>query len=109
METSFVYALSALGGLVSGGVVGLAFGVLQRAAHDRYELRQQRGKFDSGWIVAPGSFTRVAFLMIALVLVQVCLPVLFLDNVRWFVSAGVVLGYGWTLFQQVRRRKLRQV
>jgi uncharacterized BrkB/YihY/UPF0761 family membrane protein len=104
METSFICALSALGGLVAGGVVGLAFGVLQRVAHDRYELRQQQGKLNSGWVVVPGSFTRVAFLMIALVLVQVCLPVLFLGNVRWFVSAGVVLGYGWTLFQHIRRR-----
>lgn len=99
-----MYALSALGGLVAGGVIGFAFGVLQRAAHDRHELRQQQGKLNSGWVVVPGSFTRVAFLMIALVLAQVCLPVLFLDNVRWFVSAGVVLGYGWTLFQHIRRR-----
>jgi hypothetical protein len=92
--------------LVAGGIVGVAFGAIQSAAQLKYELRKREGKSTGGWIVVPGSFTRVAFLMIALILVQVCLPVLFLDNVRWFVSAGVVLGSGWTLFQQVHRQKL---
>jgi MFS family permease len=110
MEISFTYyALSALGGLVAGGIVGVAFGVIQSAAQRKYELRQRRGKSTSGWLVMPGSFTRVAFLMIALVIVQVLLPSLFLSNIQWLVSAGVVLGYGWILFQQVHRHKPHQV
>lgn len=110
METSFTYyVLLALGGLVAGGIVGVAFGAIQLAAQRKYELRQRKGKSTSGWIVVPGSFTRVAFLMIALVIVQVFLPSFFLNNMQWMVSAGVILGYGWILFQQVRRQKLHQV
>jgi uncharacterized BrkB/YihY/UPF0761 family membrane protein len=110
MEISFTYfALLALGGLVAGGIVGVAFGVIQLAAQRKYELRQRRGKSTSGWIVVPGSFTRVAFLMIALVIVQVFLPSFFLNNMQWMVSAGVILGYGWILFQQVHRQKPHQV
>jgi uncharacterized BrkB/YihY/UPF0761 family membrane protein len=110
VETSFTYyALSALGGLIAGGIVGVAFGVIQLAAQRKYELHQRKGKPTSGWVVVPGSFTRVAFLMMALIIVQVFLPSFFLSNMQWMVSAGVVLGYGWILFQQVRRQKLHQL
>jgi uncharacterized BrkB/YihY/UPF0761 family membrane protein len=110
VETSFIYyALFALGGLAAGAIVGVAFGAIQFAAQRKYDLRQRKGQSTSGWIVVPGSFTRVAFLMIALVIIQVCLPSFFLDNIKWMVSVGVVLGYGWTLLQQIRSRKAHQV
>jgi hypothetical protein len=35
-------------------------------------------------------------------------PLLFRDGTQWWVSGGVVAGYGWTLFQQLQRlRKAR--
>jgi hypothetical protein len=110
METSFIYyTLFALGGLAAGAIVGFAFGAIQFAAQRKYELRLRRGRSTGGWVAVPGSFTRVAFLMIALVIVQVCLPSFFLDNMKWMVSVGVVLGYGWTLLQQIRSRKAHQL
>jgi uncharacterized BrkB/YihY/UPF0761 family membrane protein len=110
MEISFIYyALLALGGLAAGAIVGVAFGAIQLAAQRKYELRLRKGQSTGGWVVVPGSFTRVAFLMLALVIVQVCLPSLFLDNMKWMVSVGVVVGYGWTLLQQIRSRKAHQL
>jgi uncharacterized BrkB/YihY/UPF0761 family membrane protein len=110
MEASLsYYALLALGGLAAGAIVGVAFGAIQFAAQRKYELRQRKGQSTGGWIVVPGSFTRVAFLMLALVIVQLCLPSLFLDNMKWMVSVGVVVGYGWTLLQQIRIRKVPHV
>jgi hypothetical protein len=47
--------------------------------------------------------------MIALVIVQVCLPAFFMDNMKWMVSVGVAVGYGWTLLRQIRSRKARQL
>ena len=48
----------------------------------------------------PGSFRRVACLMLALALVQIICPMLFVDRTQWWVSGGVAAGYGWRLWQQ---------
>lgn len=91
-------------GLLVGGLIGVAFGILQHAASLRNEKRQNKGGLKSGWAIMPGSMRRVAFLMIALILVQVGMPILFDGNTQWLVSAGVVLGYGFMLYLQFRRR-----
>jgi positive regulator of sigma E activity len=52
----------------------------------------------------PRSGARVAYLLLALALVQIICPLLFSDGVQWTVSAGVGLGYGWTLFRTLRQR-----
>jgi len=50
---------------------------------------------------------RVAYLLVALVLVQIVCPLLFIDGSQWWVSGGVVVGYGALLFRQLRQaRKL---
>jgi hypothetical protein len=91
-------------GFIVGGLIGLAFGAVQQAAKRRNEKRQDAGKFTNAWFAMPGSMTRVAFLMIALVLVQIGCPLLFEENIQWLVSAGVVLGYGSLLFKEFRTR-----
>jgi hypothetical protein len=91
-------------GLVVGGFIGVAFGAIQNFALRRNEKRQENGNFKSGWVVMPGSMTRVAFLMIALALVQVGMPMLFTSESQWLVSAGVVLGYGGMLYAEFRRK-----
>jgi len=53
----------------------------------------------------PGSGLRGAFLLIALVIIQVICPLLFAQGVQWWVSGGLAAGYGWSLFQQLRRRR----
>jgi len=47
----------------------------------------------------------VAYLLIALVIVQLICPLLFVDGSQWWVSGGVVLGYGFVLFRQSRQRQ----
>jgi|WetSurMetagenome_2_1015567.scaffolds.fasta_scaffold21332_4 hypothetical protein len=91
-------------GFIVGGLIGLAFGAIQNFALRRNEKRQQEGQLRSGWMAMPGSMSRVAFLMIALVLVQIGMPMLFDGVSQWMVSAGVVLGYGWMLFVEYRRK-----
>ena len=95
------------GAAIVGAVIGLGFGTVQNAALRRHERRQSAGKLNSGWSLMPGSFTRVAILMIALAVVQVVCPMLFSPGSAspWFVSGGLVLGYGWTLFAQLRHRR----
>ncbi len=96
--------LLTIAGFIVGGLIGLAFGAIQNFALHRNEKRQKEGQLKSGWMAMPGSMTRVAFLMIALVLVQIGMPMLFDGNLQWAVSAGVVVGYGILFYQQLRKR-----
>jgi hypothetical protein len=93
--------------LIAGGMIGYTFGLIQAAAARRYERLQLQGKFTSGWNATPGSFRRVAYLLVALALVQFLFPMFFAPggSSRWCVSAGVVAGYGWTLYKQLRQRR----
>ena len=104
MDYSNVTVLLPILGLCVGGLIGLAFGVIQREAKRRNEKRQEYGKFSSAWRIVPGSMTRVALFMAVLVLIQIGLPVIFDGNIQWIVSAGVVLGYGWMLFREYRHQ-----
>jgi hypothetical protein len=92
--------------LVAGGMIGYAFGAIQASATRRHERLQFEGKFKSGWSATPGSFRRVAYLLVALALVQFLFPMFFAPGSvsQWCVSAGVVGGYGWTLYKQMRVR-----
>jgi len=90
--------------LVGGALIGYAFGLLQTAARRRHEQKERDGKLGSGWSLMPGAGGRVAYFLIALVAVQIVCPLLFADGTQWFVSGGVVAGYGWTLYRELRRR-----
>jgi hypothetical protein len=92
--------------LAAGTMIGYTFGVIQVSAALRYERLQLQGKFTSGWAATPGSFRRVAFLLAALALVQFLFPVFFVAGgaSQWCVSGGVVGGYGWMLYRQMRKR-----
>ena len=96
--------LMAAAGLMAGLTIGFAFGKVQEAAYKRNMERQQLGRLQSGWSVMPGSFTRVAMLLLALALVQMVCPLLFVRNTEWWVSGGLVCGYGWMLYRQMRQR-----
>ena len=91
--------------LVAGGVIGLSFGMIQDLALRRHQRREQSGDLKSGWAVMPGSMKRVAYLLVALVLVQIVCPLLFIDGSQWWVSGGVVVGYGALLFRQLRQAR----
>jgi hypothetical protein len=95
--------------LIAGGAIGWGFGRVQAAARQRHEEKQREGSFHNGWSLMPGSGARVALLLLALVLVQVICPLFFRDSVKWWLSGGVTLGYGWHLARQLMqlRRGLR--
>lgn len=91
--------------VLAGGTIGLGFGALQNAALRRNEERERTGKLKNGWSLMPGSGARVAYLVITLVVVQVVCPILFNDGTQWWVSGGLLAGYGWHLAQNLRRRR----
>jgi amino acid transporter len=91
-------------GLGAGALIGYAFGLLQNAALRRNEKRAQSGELKNGWSLMPGSGARIAYLLIALLLVQIICPLIFVGGTQWVVSGGLILGYGWMLFIQLRLR-----
>ena len=109
METHLIDILRSLLGLILGGTIGLGFGLIQAAAHRRHEKLQSSGEFKSGWAVMPGSMRRVAYLVVALALVQIISPALFAGGSQWWVSAGVAGGYGGLLFWQLLQRRMSTV
>jgi uncharacterized membrane protein len=90
--------------LAAGAAIGWAFGFVQQAAQMRNQKKQQEGTLNNGWAVMPGSMRRVAYLLVALALVQFTCPILFNNGCQWWVSGGVVAGYGWMLYKNLRLR-----
>jgi len=105
MESILLNILRISLALIAGLFIGYAFGLIQNAARLRHEKRQLEGKFKNGWSIIPGSGARVAYLLIALLLVQLICPLLFVEGTQWMVSGGVAAGYGWVLLQQLLRRR----
>lgn len=104
MNTFLTNSIFFLSALSTGSGVGFLFGALQNAAFKRNKKLNKTGKLKSELNLMSGSFSRVATLLILLVLLQLILPFLFEGNSQWIVSAGVVLGYGWTLLKQLNNR-----
>ena len=96
--------LRCLVALSAGGMIGVSFGLIQDAANRRYQRLQATGKFNTGWAVMPSSMRRVAYLLMALALVQLVCPLLFTGTAQWWVTGGVVCGYGAVLYWQLRKR-----
>ena len=105
MTMLFMNTFLILVAATAGGVIGYLFGIIQNHALRRNERRQQTGTLNTGWAVMPGSMTRVAYLLIVLVAIQFLCPLLFKDGTQWWVSAGVVMGYGYVLFRRLMERK----
>ena len=103
MQPEVIQVLSDLAALVAGSLIGLGFGAIQEAAARRYERLQNSGQLTSGWALTPGSMSRTAYLLVALAAVQFLCPLLFKDGCQWWVSGGVVAGYGWSLWRKLRR------
>lgn len=90
--------------VIAGVLIGLSFGQLQILAWRKHQALAQAGNLDPGRVVMPGSFRRVAYLIVALAMVQLLCPLLFSNGYQWWVSGGVVAGYGTMLFLQLRQR-----
>jgi hypothetical protein len=104
MQHEFINMLQELTGLLAGAIIGVGFGMIQNAARRHNERKQAEGKLNTGWVLMPGSGARVAYLLIALVLIQIVCPLLFKDGIQWWVSGGLVAGYGLMLFRELRQR-----
>jgi hypothetical protein len=90
--------------LITGGAIGLLFGLIQNKALLKNKRLQQQGKLKNNLVIMPGSFTRIAGLLIVLVLVQITCPIFFSGNIQWLVSAGVLVSYAYTLLKQMHTR-----
>jgi hypothetical protein len=104
MQISLINLFWVTMAVLAGSVIGCSFGLVQKAALRRHEKLQQSGQFQNGWAVLPGSGRRVAYLLVALALVQLVCPMLFTNGTQWWVSGGVVLGYGYVLAMQLRQK-----
>jgi hypothetical protein len=104
MQIQIMPLIWSLIGAIAGVLIGLSFGKLQTLAWRRHQRLAQAGKLDTSWMVMPGSMRRVAYLLVALALVQLLCPLLFTNGYQWWVSGGVVAGYGTMLFLQLRHR-----
>ena len=110
MKTQMITALLCLGAAALGGTIGLAFGSLQNAALLRNRKRERDGNTRTLWVLMPGSAGRIAFLLMVLAVVQIVCPMFFeKEGMQWIISGGVILGYGWTLLDQVRLRSSHQL
>jgi hypothetical protein len=105
MLTQFMSTFLMVVAVAAGGAIVYFFGVIQNRALQRNQKRQQTGQLDNGWAVMPGSATRVAYFMLVLVAIQFLCPLLFKDGTQWWVSAGVVMGYGYVLYRRLMHRK----
>jgi len=110
MNASLIQILVPGGAFVLGGVIGFTFGTIQNVALARHRKKQDLGQLPSGWALIPGSMSRTAMLLVALVAVQLACPMFFESAaIQWVVSAGVVVGYGWTLFKKFSVRTTADV
>ncbi len=103
MQMTISQIICDLVALASGATIGLVFGAVQETAAKKYELQQRSGAFNTAWAAIPGSMRRTAGLLIALALVQIICPLLFNNGCQWWVSGGVVAGYGWSLYRKLRQ------
>ena len=104
MNSQLINILTIPVALIVGSIIGFGFGKIQLLAQQRYAKKQTSGALKSGMVIIPGSIQRTAIFLLALALIQIGLPFLFNGNIQWLVSAGILLGYGWTLLQQLRKR-----
>ena len=89
---------SILQGMAVGLILGGAFAWLQLQALHRNELLEKRQELPTLLKQLPGSGGRVAFLLIALVLVQVLVP-----NVdKWWLSGSLAVCYGIPFLLRLR-------
>lgn len=104
--SSFFITFAPFLAIISGSAIGFFFGTVQNLALNRNKKLQESGKLKNGWTVMPGSMGRVAILLITLAIIQFAFPIIFTGNIKWLVSAGVLLGYGWTFVKELKQRSL---
>jgi hypothetical protein len=92
-------------GLVLGAVIGGTFAWLQMLALRRNELLEKQQQLPTLLKQLPGSTGRIAFLLIALVAVQVLFPGVNL----WWLTGSLVVTYAIPFIWQLKDRFSRLV
>ena len=103
METHLGGFVISTAALTLGVVIGLVFGLIE----ERIQRRREKSATAQPAAGQPGSGTmrRTAYLLVALVVVQVLCPMLFTDGQQWSVSAGLLVGFGMVLYRGYLRKK----
>ncbi len=99
-----IQSLQAITGIIAGSLIGFSFGWLQDAAWRRYRRLQNLGELNSSFGTMPGSMRRVAYLLVCLAAIQFLCPLLFADGTQWWVTGGVLAGYGAMLYRSLREK-----
>lgn len=106
MNNPLLNGLIPVAALLIGAFLGFLFGAIQNSALIRNKKRNAEGKLKSPFHVMPGSFSRIAVLLVVLVVVQAGMPMFFKGNIQWLVSVGLILGYGWTMLKRIKNRSV---
>lgn len=104
MESHLLELLRIPLAILSGALIGYAFGLIQNAAWRKHTRQEIEGNFKNAWSIMPGSGSRIAGLLLGLVAVQIVCPLIFVDGTQWLVSGGLVAGYGVVLYKSLRQR-----
>ena len=90
---------SVLLGIILGMVIGAAFAWLQLLAAQRREMLEKQQQVPTLLRQLPGSGARVAFLLMALILVQIFVP----DANKWWLSGSLVVCSGVPALWRLRQ------
>lgn len=92
-------------GLILGAVIGGTFAWLQMRALRRNEELEKQGEVPGRLRRTPGAMGRVAYLLMALVAVQVFFP----QASLWWLSGGLVLAYGIPFIWRLKDKAARAI
>ena len=105
METKVLIFPAA--GFFAGVFLGWVFGSIHDVKFIVHGMLRRFDEFAVGWVALPAPFARSIFLVVMLTWFQTAVALLFDDGgIPWIMSAGVLLGYAWTLVRQIHRRVL---
>ena len=106
MNQETMYTILSISGLLTGVAVGVTFGMFQHRALLRDQKQQETKGVQKRRLVVPSSFRRIFYLVITLLVIQIVCPILFKESaIQWIITAGIIVGYGWTLLKRIRTYK----
>jgi hypothetical protein len=106
MQLDWMEWMRAAAGLVAGGVIGIAIGFYQaktmgwKRSGKACEAPGPLASWRATW---PGRLKRVFFVLAVLAMISLACPMLFTQGGKWWVTAGIGLGYGSLLFRRLRQ------
>jgi len=84
-------AIRSASALLVGGAIGFGFGTISSSTRPKKDAPPSAGKLKTTLHNALGSGRRTAYLLVALLLVQIVFPLLFANGVQWWIYGGQLL------------------